>query len=118
MAFDPGLPAEAKRATLAELLRKQARAPKRFPLSPAQQRIWFFEQLVPGTALYNCPSTVQLEGRLDTGALERGIAEMVCRHEALRTTFAEVDGVAVQVVAPELRIPLQSIDLSAVGEEM
>src|SRR5262249_32711160 len=57
----------------------------RLPLSFAQQRLWFLDQLVPNNPFYNCPRAVRLEGRLDLEVLERVINEIVRRHEALRT---------------------------------
>ncbi len=70
------------------------------PLSFAQQRLWFVEQLAPGTPAYNVPALVRLDGALDAGALRRSLEEVVRRHEGLRTRFALVDGEPVQAVAP------------------
>ncbi|RKH58629.1 non-ribosomal peptide synthetase, partial [Corallococcus interemptor] len=81
------------------------------PLSFAQQRLWFIEQLEPGTALYNVPVSVRLEGALDVGALERSLQEVVRRHESLRTTFMEHDGQAIQVIHPSLSLELEQVDL-------
>src|SRR5262249_6582940 len=53
------------------------------PLSFAQQRLWFIDQLEPGNAVYNIPAAVRLEGRLNLEALERSVNEIVRRHEAL-----------------------------------
>src|SRR5215218_5298337 len=58
-----------------------------FPASFSQQRLWFLDQLEPGTALYNVPSALRLTGRLDVAALRRTLNEIVSRHEVLRTTF-------------------------------
>ena len=70
------------------------------PLSFAQERLWFLDRLEPGSAVYNIPVALRLGGALDAAALERALGEIVRRHEALRTTFAEVDGAPVQVIAP------------------
>ncbi len=95
-----GLSPEEKRRLLAERLRK-GRPPRvrEFPLSFSQQRLWFLEQLVPGSAAYNVPSAVRIEGPLDVEVWRRCCDEIVRRHESLRTTFAEVDGQPVQRVA-------------------
>ena len=63
-----------------------------FPLSFSQQRLWFFEQLVPGSAVYNLSQTLRWRGPLDSTALQRSLNELVRRHEVLRTTFMAVEG--------------------------
>jgi amino acid adenylation domain-containing protein len=70
----------------------------RSPLSFAQQRLWFLDQLVPNDPFYNCPRALRLEGRLDIDALERSVNEIVRRHEALRTRIEIEDGAPVQVI--------------------
>ncbi|HEX8271798.1 MAG TPA: amino acid adenylation domain-containing protein, partial [Longimicrobiaceae bacterium] len=70
------------------------------PLSFAQERLWFLDRLEPGSAVYNIPVAWRLGGALDAAALERSLGEIVRRHEALRTVFAEVDGSPVQTIAP------------------
>jgi amino acid adenylation domain-containing protein len=87
------------------------------PLSFAQQRVWFFDQLEPGSSAYNMPMAVRLEGRLDITALERALTEIVARHEVLRTTFTagdgDGDGLPVQLVHPAPSSwPLPITDLS------
>ncbi|HSF40046.1 MAG TPA: amino acid adenylation domain-containing protein [Thermoanaerobaculia bacterium] len=86
------------------------------PVSFAQQRLWLLDRLDPGSALYNLPQAVRLRGRLDAGALERSLGEIVRRHESLRTTFGERDGEPVQAVAPAGAFVLPRVDLSALGE--
>src|SRR6185436_2978742 len=86
------------------------------PLSFAQERLWFLDRLEPGSATYNIPVAWRLGGALDQAALERSLSEIVRRHEALRTTFAEVDGSPVQVVAPFGGFVLPVEDLSGLGE--
>ncbi|HZN09468.1 MAG TPA: condensation domain-containing protein, partial [Pyrinomonadaceae bacterium] len=68
------------------------------PLSFAQQRVWFLEQLYPNTPTYNMPIAVRLTGALDTVALERALNEIVRRHEVLRTSFRNTDRDPIQVV--------------------
>ncbi|HVR96549.1 MAG TPA: non-ribosomal peptide synthase/polyketide synthase, partial [Thermoanaerobaculia bacterium] len=86
------------------------------PLSFAQQRLWFLDQLGPGSSAYNLPLAVRLDGALDLPLLRRVLDELVRRHESLRTTFAVQDGSPVQVIAPELRLPAPVIDLSALPQ--
>jgi amino acid adenylation domain-containing protein len=81
------------------------------PLSFAQARLWFLEQLQPGTPTYNMPSAVRFRGPLDVAALRRSLREVVRRHEPLRTTFAVRSGAPVQEVAAELDLELPVIDL-------
>ncbi|NOK12218.1 non-ribosomal peptide synthase/polyketide synthase, partial [Corallococcus exercitus] len=84
------------------------------PLSFAQQRLWFMDQLQPGTPLYNVPMAVRVEGALDVAVLERALREVVRRHEVLRTTFREdASGQPMQVVSPEPVLTLEHHD--AVG---
>src|SRR6185503_3582198 len=70
-----------------------------FPLSFAQERLWFIDQLQPESAAYNIPGGVQLSGSLEIFALEQSLNEMVRRHEALRTSFVEQDGQPAQEIA-------------------
>ncbi|HEU4561131.1 MAG TPA: amino acid adenylation domain-containing protein, partial [Longimicrobium sp.] len=86
------------------------------PLSFAQERLWFIDRLEPGSAVYNIPVARRLEGALDRAALERSLGEIVRRHEALRTVFAEADGSPVQVIAPFGGFALPVEDLSGLGE--
>jgi non-ribosomal peptide synthase protein (TIGR01720 family) len=87
------------------------------PLSFAQQRLWFLNQLEPDNPAYNMFGALRLSGRLDAAALEWSIAQLVARHEALRTTFGVVDGRPVQIIAGSLRIPLPLTDLSAMADD-
>jgi len=87
------------------------------PASFAQQRLWFLDRLQPGSPAYNMPTAVRLDGRLDIEALRRALAEVVRRHEILRTTFADDGGVPRQVIADSLELPLPVEDLSGLPED-
>ena len=82
------------------------------PPSFSQQRLWFIEQLEPGTHLYNTARAVRLRGALDTAVLRRSLDALVARHESLRTSFSAVDGRPVQVIAPSVSLPLPVADLA------
>jgi amino acid adenylation domain-containing protein len=81
------------------------------PASFAQRRLWFIDRLEPGSAAYNLPAALRLRGRLDVPALRRTLAEVVRRHEALRTVFAEDAGEPVQVVRAPGPVALPVADL-------
>jgi amino acid adenylation domain-containing protein len=82
------------------------------PLTFAQQRLWFMEQLEPGSAAYNIPAAVRLTGRLDAEALGRTLSEIERRHGSLRTVFVEQGGEARQVVREHAPLALGVEDLS------
>jgi amino acid adenylation domain-containing protein len=87
------------------------------PISFAQQRLWFLDQLAPDNSFYNVPVAVRMQGRLDAQAFERSLDEIVVRHEALRTTFPAVDGQPTQSVAPTLPLALPVIDLRGFSQD-
>ena len=87
------------------------------PLSFAQQRLWFLDRLEPGSASYNVPAAIRLDGPLDTRALERTFEEIVRRHEVLRTTFETTDGHPVQVIAEPSGFKISLIDLRGLSED-
>jgi len=74
--------------------------PDRIPLSLAQQRMWFLNRFDATTAVYNLPFAVRLSGSVDPQAFSAAFADVVERHESLRTVYPEVDGVAQQIVLP------------------
>ncbi|HKR15459.1 MAG TPA: amino acid adenylation domain-containing protein [Pyrinomonadaceae bacterium] len=86
------------------------------PLSFAQQRLWFLDQLQPGNPFYNLYSAVRLAGELDIPALEQSFNEVVKRHEALRTVFPNVNGKPAQVIMPAAKLALQFKDLRELPE--
>ncbi len=88
------------------------------PLSFGQERLWFLDRLDPGSAAYNIPVHLRLEGDLDVAALRATLDEVIRRHEALRTTFAETAGGPVQVIAPTLALSLPVVDLRGLPPEL
>jgi acyl carrier protein len=86
------------------------------PLSFSQERLWFLDQLEPGSTAYNIPRAFRLEGHLEHAILERALSEIVRRHEALRTTFSASEGRAVQVIAPPAPVRLGVEDLGALPD--
>jgi|GEM_PF-166635 len=91
--------------------------PERLPMSYAQQRLWFLDQLQGKSTEYNVPEALRLRGELDYPALERALSAIVQRHEILRTRFAEAeDGQPVQIIEPESLVFLQIEDLSGLDE--
>ncbi|HEX8272559.1 MAG TPA: amino acid adenylation domain-containing protein, partial [Longimicrobiaceae bacterium] len=98
--MSPPTGADEKRLLLGRLLKQKAARATRFPLSFAQQRLWFLHQLEPASPLYNMFSPFRLLGPLDAAALGTALGEIVRRHEALRTVFAAEAGEPVQVVSP------------------
>src|SRR5215212_2808233 len=109
--FINNLSALDRRILLDQLLRRKASEPKHFPASFAQERLWFLDQLQPGSSTYNVPAVLPLNFPVNLAALEQSLNEIVRRHEVLRTTFAMVDGQPMQVIAPVLPIGLRVVEL-------
>lgn len=84
------------------------------PLSFAQQRLWFLEQLQPGIAIYNLSAAVQLTGSLNVIALEQSVNEIIKRHEILRTTFSKLNGQTVQEIHDKYDLKLALVDLTTI----
>ena len=87
------------------------------PLSFAQQRLWFLDQLVPENPFYNMPAAVQLQGHLNLKALQQAFNAIVQRHETLRTNFTQVDGQPAQVIASSFSLHLPVIDLQSLSTD-
>jgi len=123
---NPTVAALAQAIDQAKLAEKGIQAPaivktsrqQPLPLSFAQQRLWFMDQLEPGSAMYNIPDAVRLTGRLNVDALQQSLREIIRRHEILRTSFQTVDGIATQVIADSLELDFPTIDLSDLPETM
>jgi amino acid adenylation domain-containing protein len=99
-----------------EPLRARARG-ELIPLSFAQQRLWFIDQLNPNSTFYNIPAALRLKGSLHTEALAQSLSEITRRHEALRTTFPQKDGQPFQQIAEAQPLRLMHIDLSELDHE-
>ncbi|WP_029111010.1 non-ribosomal peptide synthetase, partial [Mycobacterium sp. URHD0025] len=80
--------------------------PDVLPLSYAQQRLWFLDQLEGPSAIYNMPAAYRITGELDVDALGQALADVVERHESLRTVFSSVEGIPRQVVVPADQVDL------------
>ena len=107
-----------ERAALVSRLKQQRAAERKaahYPLSFAQQRLWFLEQLEPDGP-YKVPAAFRFRGPLNVTALEQSVNEIISRHEVLRTTFAEIEGRPVQIVAPQLTLSIPVEDLSQLPE--
>jgi amino acid adenylation domain-containing protein len=89
---------------------------RELPLSFAQQRLWFLDQLEPDSAFYNISTALRLRGPLNHAALEQSINEIVRRHEVLRTTFASLEGRPYQMIAPNLSVQPAFRDLRDLSE--
>ncbi|HEX7295003.1 MAG TPA: condensation domain-containing protein, partial [Pyrinomonadaceae bacterium] len=78
----------------------------------AQERLWFMQQLEPGSAAYNVPRAIRIVGKLELEALERSLNEIIVRHESLRTRFAMEDGILMQRIAQSCPLQISVDDLS------
>ncbi|WP_224242632.1 non-ribosomal peptide synthetase [Hyalangium gracile] len=116
----------ARRNELLELLRESARPTSRtasegqgriLPLSLGQQRLWFVNQLQPETPFLTVPISLDFEGTLDMGVLQRALTALVRRHEALRTALYPVEGQLSQVIAPASEAVLQVVELDHLPAE-
>jgi len=105
-----------QRELLTLLVQEQGSKFNAFPLSFAQQRLWFLDQLEPGSPAYNIAAAVRMQGPLDLAALKQSFDEIVRRHESLRTTFTSIEGKPVQVIAAELQVTIPVNDLSDLSE--
>ncbi|HKG81484.1 MAG TPA: condensation domain-containing protein, partial [Pyrinomonadaceae bacterium] len=107
----------AKERKTLELVTIPRRSNSSAPLSYAQQRIWFLDQMDPGNSAYNVPSALRLSGELNVPALIKSLGEIVRRHESLRTIFSIIDGQAMQTVGTSEGWTLNVIDLSELNAD-
>ncbi|MGQ0825909.1 MAG: non-ribosomal peptide synthetase [Actinomycetota bacterium] len=107
------LQAERDRAAI----RPRDRPDEPVPLSFAQQRIWFQEQLRPGSTAYNELTAVRLSGPFDRALIEQSVNDLIRRHEALRTSVVIIDGRPAQVVAPQAVVTFAFDDLRSLPED-
>ena len=98
--------------SLQQKIEPVSRTEAKFPLSFAQQRLWFLVQLEPNSPDYNLPAVLNIQGKLDIATLEQSFNEIIRRHEVLRTNFVELDGEPVQVITSTLKINLEAIELA------
>ncbi len=108
-AARPAADADARRALLAELMARAAATdgPRRAPLSLAQERLWFIDQLESGQPAYVIAAALRLTGPLDEGRLQGALDRLRARHAALRTRFAEEAGAPVQLIDPPAPLALE-----------
>src|SRR5262245_42857267 len=88
----------------------QSRAREFFPLSFAQQRLWFLNNFEPESPEYNIPQAFRIDGDLDPEVMQRALREVVRRHETLRTTFREVEGEPQQILAQVVDMEVSYLD--------
>jgi len=108
----------ARKSEIIEHLRRSAAPTGEAPLSYAQQRLWFLDQMQPGTTAYVLSMAQHLRGALNMEALHVALTELVRRHEILRTIFPLVDGAPVQRVMARCEVDLAVIDLAHVSTDV
>ncbi|HEX6283472.1 MAG TPA: condensation domain-containing protein, partial [Pyrinomonadaceae bacterium] len=86
-------------------------ADAQIPLSFAQQRLWFLNQLMPGSNAYNLPAEIVIDARINIGAFQQALSEVMRRHQALRTTFGLLDSQPVQRISAPAPLQLPIVDL-------
>ena len=101
-----------KRKLLALKLKQKKAAIKTFPVSYAQQRLWFLDQFEPGSPYYNIPIALKLSGPFNIGVFKKAMQAIIDRHEALRTTFISKKGEPLQAVTPILTLQIPVEDMS------
>jgi amino acid adenylation domain-containing protein len=110
-ALSPG-----QRARLLPQLRERGSEFNLFPLSFAQERLWFINELEPGSRLHNMPTALQLNGSLNVTTIEECFSEIVRRHEILRTNYLAVEGHPFQMITQSQLMTMPVVDLSELPE--
>lgn len=107
----------ARKREILDYLRRSAVVPREAPLSYAQQRLWFLDQMLPQQATYTLPMAQHLSGPLDIAALRRSLEELVRRHEILRSNFPIIEGSPIQSVALGCEVDFSVLDLTRTPSE-
>jgi len=92
------------------ITRRQTQSP--IPLSFAQQRLWFLDQLEPGNSVYNIPIACRITGPFQISLFQRSIDDIIHRHEILRTIVRKSNGVPEQLIKQHTTLPINVIDLT------
>ena len=106
-----------KSAGIPQTIQRRKETITGLPLSFAQQRLWFLDQLEPGNPAYNLSFARHLKGELNQEALQQSLDEIVRRHEILRTTFAAPEGRAAQLLGPPQSLPITRHDFSTISAD-
>jgi amino acid adenylation domain-containing protein len=106
------LSVEGKRDLLRRLLEEQVKNSNQHVLSFAQQRLWFLNEVNPDTAVYNIPMAIKIKGDLNFESFKKSIADIINRHESLRTNFLATEGKPHQVVSANVRSDCSMVDLT------
>ncbi|MBV9788343.1 MAG: amino acid adenylation domain-containing protein, partial [Chloroflexi bacterium] len=107
---------QSEQSDAGERLQPVPRDETPLPLSFAQQRLWFLDQLEPNSTAYNLMTVARLHGSLNLDAFHRSLASLTQRHESLRTVFAEHLGEPVQMILPSLDVPLNVVSIQSLPQ--
>jgi amino acid adenylation domain-containing protein len=103
---------EKQEKPIIPIIKAQNRDKNTFPLSFAQERLWFLNQLEPDNSFYNQPTALHLKGKLDLDVLKQTFQEIIRRHENLRTNFTTIDGKPIQIIQPVVDFEILIVDLT------
>jgi len=107
-----------KRALLEKKLLKDAKKYNSFPLSFAQKRLWFLDQLQPGSTAYNIPVAMKLNGELCIKSLEKGINTIIQRHEVLRSRFVTLNDTPMQTINNNFKFKIDYVNFKHIPSEL